>query len=81
MKVIIDNCEVEIRAKNLLLGRERMNRRDTEAIVNLISLWAREAAASFADEGYDALAKRALSAADATYDALDKRGCYDRLNH
>lgn len=74
MKIIIDGCEVEIKAKSA--GKNRYNKTDTMFVLNTLSLLAYEASNSYDDAGCDHLANGARDLASVIYDLLDKNGFY-----
>lgn len=74
MKLKIADYEVEIKARHEC--RSLANDRDTMALLNLISLWAREAAEREKADGYPLTAKQSHEAAENIYDALADKGYY-----
>lgn len=74
MKIIIDGCEVEIKAKSA--GKNRYNKTDTMFVLNTLSMLAYEAARSYDNVGCDHLANEARNLASTIYDTLDKNGLY-----
>lgn len=74
MKIIIDGCEVEIRAKSA--GKNRYNKTDTMYVLNTLSILAHEASINYDNLGYNSLANKARDVADMIYDLLDKNGLY-----
>lgn len=74
MKIIIDGCEVEIKAKSA--GKNRYNKTDTMHVLNKLSLLAYEAAINYDNVGCNSLANKARYVADMIYDLLDKNGLY-----
>ena len=77
MKIIIDGCEVEIRAK--AQGKPRYNKEDTMYVLNTLSILASEASRNFEKEGCDALAKKSQEVADMIYNLLDSNGLFDSI--
>lgn len=77
MKIIIDGCEVEIRAKDQ--GKPRYNKEDTMYVLNTLSILAREASRNFEKEGSIVFARKSQAVADMIYDLLDRNGLYDTI--
>ena len=77
MKIIIDGCEVEIKAKSA--GKKRYNKTDTMFVLNTLSMLAHEASDSYDNVGCNSLANYARNIANAIYDLLDKNGHYKSL--
>lgn len=78
MKIIIDGCEVEIKAKSV--GKKRYNKTDTMYVLNTLSLLAHEASINYDNVGCNSLANKARDVADMIYDVLDKNGLYQPSN-
>lgn len=74
MKITINDYEIEIKARKPLGGK--FNKKDTMDLLNLISLYASEAARQWDAEGADALAEMAQDDSDMIYKALDANGLY-----
>lgn len=74
MKIIIDGCEVEIKAKSA--GKNRYNKTDTMYVLNTLSILAHEASINYDNIGCNSLANKARDVADMIYDLLDKNGLY-----
>lgn len=74
MKIIIDGCEVEIKAKSA--GKNRYNATDTKFVLNTLAMLAYEASRSYDSAGCNHLANDARNLADSIYDLLDKNGYY-----
>ncbi len=79
MTFSIDGYTVDIKAKFGKSADKRMNKRDAMAIMNLICIWAGEAANQFDSTGCPALARQARKANDDIYNLLDANGLYDNL--
>ena len=75
MKITINGYEVEIKAK--YKASDKMNQRDTMAVLNQISIWAGESKYRFIQNGCVHLAEIAGEAHNAIYDALDAKGYFD----
>lgn len=74
MKIIIDGCEVEIKAKSA--GKNQYNKTDTMFVLNTLASLAFKASFSYDKEGYVHLANDASNLANTIYDLLDKNGYY-----
>ena len=77
MKITIDGCEVEIKAKKI--GEDKYNEEDTMYILNTISVYAHAAAVRYRDVKLNALAKQAEKTAETIYNKLDSKGLYDNI--
>lgn len=74
MKIIIDGCEVEIKAKSA--GKNRYNDTDTMLVLNTLTSLVYEASCGYYNAGCKHLANDARNLADTIYDLLDKNGYY-----
>lgn len=74
MKIIIDGCEVEIKAKKS--GKNQYNETDTMFVLNTLTMLAYEASRGYDNVGCNHLANDARNLADTIYDLLDKNGYY-----
>lgn len=74
MKIIIDGCEVEIKAKSA--GKKRYNETDTMFVLNTLTMLAYEASHGYDNVGCNHLANDARNLANTIYDLLDKNGYY-----
>lgn len=74
MKIIIDGCEIEIKAKSV--GKKRYNKTDTMYVLNTLSILAHEAADNYDKEGCNHFANRARDVANMIYDLLEENGLY-----
>lgn len=80
MKVMIEGYEVEIKAKYTSDGKiegGKMNKDDTMAVLNLLSIWAYEAAAKYDLTGCYALSKGARKTASDIYDLLESKNYFN----
>ena len=75
MKVMINGYEVEIKAKGEFA--ERFNKEDTKAVLNLLSIYASEAANRYEEIEMNALKRIAKEAHKSIFEALDKTGYYN----
>lgn len=74
MKIIIDGCEVEIKAKSA--GKNQYNETDTMFVLNTLAMLVFEASRSYDKEGYVYLANDARNLASTIYDLLNKNSHY-----
>ena len=74
MKIIINGCEVEIKAKSA--GKKRYNETDTMFVLNTLTMLAYEASRGYDNVGCDHLANDARNLANTIYDSLDKNDYY-----
>ena len=74
MKIIIDGCEVEIKAKSA--GKNRYNKTDTMFVLNTLAMLAYEASHGYDNVGCDHLANDARNLGNTIYNLLDKNGYY-----
>ena len=74
MKIIIDGCEVEIKAKSA--GKNQYNETDTMFVLNTLTMLAYEASRGYDNVGCNHLANDARNLANTIYDLLDKNGYY-----
>ena len=77
MKITINGYEVEIKAK--YKASDRMNQKDTMAVLNQISICAGESKYRFQQSGCNRLAETAGEAQHTIFDALDARGYFDNV--
>ena len=78
MKIVIDGCEIEIKAR--MQGKTRYNKDDTMCVLNTISVIAHEASCNFKKEGSPLFAKKSQEVADMIYNLLDSNRLYDTIN-
>lgn len=79
MTVSINGYTVDIKAKYGTSADKRMNKGDTMAVLNLLSIWASEAADMMDMNGCHAIAKVARDAGRGIYLLLDSKGLYDNI--
>lgn len=75
MKIQINGYEVEIKAK--WENAKRFNKADTMLVLNLISIYAAEAAARYETLGTDTLQRMARQVQDNIYATLEANGYYN----
>lgn len=75
MKFNFEGYEIEIRAKK---ENGRYNKKDTQRILNLFSIFADYAASYHRIKNHDALAEEAQEAADSMYELLKAEGYYKK---
>lgn len=74
MTIEFDNYKVEIKAKARY--EEKANKQDTMNLLNVISIWAYEAANEYDRKGAHGLANRARKVSREIYKVLDSKGYY-----
>lgn len=77
MKIIIENYEVEINAKNTLIGHKNMNDEDTMHLLNLISIYADETNKRNKERNIDFDFLSAEQVSRQIYDTLKNKGLYE----
>lgn len=75
MKIIIDHCEIEIKAKKI--GESKYNKQETMYILNMFSLYAHEAAQRYRKDRLNGIARQAEEVSEMIYDVLDTNRFYD----
>lgn len=79
MTISIDGYTIDIKAKYGASADRRMNKHDTMSVLNLISIWASEAARKMDRDGCHSIAKSARDAGNNIYLLLDSKGYYDSV--
>ena len=79
MTISINGYTVDIKAKYGECTDRRMNKQDTMSVLNLISIWASEAAHQMDRNGCHGIAKSARDAGHDIYLLLDSKGYYDNV--
>lgn len=82
MKIMIDDYEVEIKAKwngNGLHDEDRMNKEDTLSAIAQIVIWLGEAKERYAELGLNALGKRATENYRKLVNVLDAKGYFKQF--
>ena len=79
MTISINGYTVDIKAKYGASADTRMNKQDTMSILNLVSIWASEAANQMDRNGCHSIAKSARNAGHDIYQLLDSKGYYDNV--
>ena len=78
MKLTINGYEVEIKVKSK--WNKRTNKADTMAFLNMVSIWAGEAAMYNVHKFGTGYGNTENRASDDIYNFLDANGCYDNLH-
>lgn len=79
MKLRIAGYEVEVKARNLSIS-DRTNKADTMHLLNLLSIYAKEASYKYGLEGCHGLEAEANQVSETIYELLKENGLYNKCS-